>query len=322
MESFFDKDSYTLDDMLLLIKNEVKEDLHLDYKDGHALSKDDQKITEITKDVSSFANADGGIIIYGISEDKKSQKPIRTSPIIDKTITKEWLEQKIDLITPRIKNVRIFPIDDFENGIIYVVKIPRSEDVPHMAKNKLYYKRHNFSCEPLEHYEVKDLFYRTSSPKLTLLGCEFSTLINPSTLKENYFFKVFVENKGKAVAKLYKVNAYFYFPIDAESVQYGAPQGEKNHLTNMDKNCVRLSCRSREEIYQNECVSLGSCYIEVPDKEKDTFISNLIIRIVLFTENTRTEMLYIANTNEHVFDEKQIEGILKNRFPNYHMDWL
>ena len=32
------------------------------------MSKDDKKKAEIAKDVSAFANSDGGIILYGIEE--------------------------------------------------------------------------------------------------------------------------------------------------------------------------------------------------------------------------------------------------------------
>jgi predicted HTH transcriptional regulator len=48
-------------DLENLIKNQVQESLHLDYKDSRAIS--DKLRHEIAKDVSAFANADGGVII-------------------------------------------------------------------------------------------------------------------------------------------------------------------------------------------------------------------------------------------------------------------
>ena len=65
---FFELEEYTKKDIDDLIQNEVEESIYLDYKDGRALDPD--KIAEITKDVSAFANADGGIIVYGVSENK------------------------------------------------------------------------------------------------------------------------------------------------------------------------------------------------------------------------------------------------------------
>lgn len=60
---FYNKDSYSLDDVEYLINNEVEENIHLDYKAAAALAKEDKKRSEITKDVSAFANSDGGIIV-------------------------------------------------------------------------------------------------------------------------------------------------------------------------------------------------------------------------------------------------------------------
>ena len=50
------------------IDNAVEEGPELEYKASGSLRKQEGKKTEITKDVSSFANSAGGTIIYGIKE--------------------------------------------------------------------------------------------------------------------------------------------------------------------------------------------------------------------------------------------------------------
>lgn len=60
---FFEKEDYNIDDIIALIDNEAEESVHLDFKAAGALSKDDKKKAEIAKDVSAFANSDGGIIV-------------------------------------------------------------------------------------------------------------------------------------------------------------------------------------------------------------------------------------------------------------------
>ena len=145
---FFKKDNYSIIDIESLIDNEVEEDIHLDYKAAGALDKEDKKRTEITKDISAFANSDGGIIIYGVSEE--DHRPKEISPIDGRIYTKEWLENVIQQIQPRIEDIKIHPIriDDIGRSI-YVVKIPRSSNAPHMARDKRYYKRFNFKSEPM-----------------------------------------------------------------------------------------------------------------------------------------------------------------------------
>ena len=59
---------WTLDKINQYITNGIEENLHLDYKGAHSLEKNDKKKDEISKDISAFANSDGGVIIFGIKE--------------------------------------------------------------------------------------------------------------------------------------------------------------------------------------------------------------------------------------------------------------
>ena len=70
---FFDTEDYSIVDIQRLIDQEVEENIHLDYKASGSLSQEDRKKNELTKDISAFANSDGGIIVYGVSE--KENKP-------------------------------------------------------------------------------------------------------------------------------------------------------------------------------------------------------------------------------------------------------
>src|SRR5882724_1635607 len=97
----------TLAEVQALIDAQVQEDLHLDYKDSRALGRD--KKSEIAKDVSSFANADGGIIIYGVEE--ANHLPVKIDEgVTHRNLSHEWLEQTLrSNITPRIDDLRIAP---------------------------------------------------------------------------------------------------------------------------------------------------------------------------------------------------------------------
>jgi len=73
------------------IENKIEENLNLDYKASGSLQRNDKKTNEISKDVSAFANSDGGIIIYGIKEDQINRHlPESIDPINRNEISKEW----------------------------------------------------------------------------------------------------------------------------------------------------------------------------------------------------------------------------------------
>lgn len=154
------------------ITNQVEESLTLDYKGADALDRTDKKKREITKDVSAMANSAGGILIYGIREfddHDKRHLPERIDPVNASTYSKEWLEQVIANIQPRIANLRIYPVrlSSPDNHAAYIVEIPQS-NVAHQAKDKRYYKRYNFESVAMDDYEINDIRNRQHHPLLDL----------------------------------------------------------------------------------------------------------------------------------------------------------
>lgn len=82
----------------------------LEYKRAAALAKSNDKISEATKDVSAFANASGGTLIYGIAEAQNKIRrhlPERLDPVVRTDFSKGWLEQVVQNIQPRIDGVVI-----------------------------------------------------------------------------------------------------------------------------------------------------------------------------------------------------------------------
>src|SRR5215510_8310603 len=90
-------------DLNALHADNVKEGLHLEYKASGAIDKkDDTKKLEMARDVSAFANADGGQIIYGMTE--KDHEPAGLDQGIDaKAYPEIWFERVLQQhITPTI----------------------------------------------------------------------------------------------------------------------------------------------------------------------------------------------------------------------------
>ena len=225
----FEKTEYCIDDITALISNEAEESVHLDFKAAGALSKDDKKKAEIAKDVSAFANSDGGIIVYGIEE--QEHKAHALSYIDGNTYTKEWLEQVIqDNIQRRIEGLEIFPIRDNEDitKSIYIVKIPRSSNTPHMSADKCYYKRNNFRSVKMEEYEVRDLFYRESTPNLLIASYRFYIKMKTQDFTQ-FGFVAQIANSSNTIANMYKLNCYIINYTRYDSVSWDRMESDMNY---------------------------------------------------------------------------------------------
>lgn len=200
---------YTKAHIDYLIRSGAEESVHMEFKAGDALDRTDGKKKEISKDVSSIANSDGGIIIYGLAEQRHKAS---NYAFVDGTVfSKEWLEQVINSkIKRRIPDLTIdvIRVGNKIQQSVYVVKIPRSYDAPHMASDGRYYKRYNFESVLMEEFEVRDAFSRTSETQLKLLPLEFrpSIVSEKKGLIDTMRLQVIldVQNVSKTIENTYK----------------------------------------------------------------------------------------------------------------------
>jgi len=150
-------------DLQDLIDNDVLELKNIEYKETLPGSKDSDK-KEFLADVSSFANAIGGDIIYGISQDRKTGYPIELKGIeienIDNVISNLGSSTK-DGIEPRILGLDIKPVKISNAKYAIIIRIPKSWISPHRVTFKghdKFYSRSPNGKYPMDINELRVAF--------------------------------------------------------------------------------------------------------------------------------------------------------------------
>ena len=172
------------DELLRWIQRHVEDDsdesLFLEYKETLEVSKPSQK-KEFAKDVSSFANAWGGELIYGVTDGKqetvlasgervKRRKLVGIDPFDE---MRSRLDQILcSNITPPLIGYRIRPVklQDGTGKVALVISVPQSWIGPHMVtagKDYRYYKRAEarsipvaFESVAMAEPEIRELYER------------------------------------------------------------------------------------------------------------------------------------------------------------------
>jgi hypothetical protein len=162
----------TEDDLERLVKNRASESLHLDFKRSDALAKNDRARTELAKDAAAMATSEGGVLLYGVVEDRQTHEAIRLDQGVDPAeFPKEWIEQVVhSKVSPTIEGLQVEPIElkaTSPGRYAYAVTVPASDRAPHMVDHR-YYMRLNFSSMPMEDYHVRDVMARRKAPRLEI----------------------------------------------------------------------------------------------------------------------------------------------------------
>lgn len=155
-------ESITEADLQALVDSRDSETKTLEYKEKLPESTSSAR-KEFLADVSSFANAIGGDIIFGIRADKGVPIELCGLPLSDVDATKLALEDSIrNNIRPRIPfTVRALHLQDSTRGVVLIIRIGKGYAPPHQIvvdKDYRFYSRNSAGKYRLDVDELRTIF--------------------------------------------------------------------------------------------------------------------------------------------------------------------
>lgn len=155
-----------------LVDNRVPEGRTLEYKSLLPGGTDEDK-REFLYDASSFANANGGDIVFGISDERKEGQSTGVPEAImginstDASGEIPRLASLLrDCISPRVRGIEFRPIEVSNGQSVLVLRIPRSWIGPHMVTFRganRFYSRHAAGKSIMDVSELRTAFALSSS---------------------------------------------------------------------------------------------------------------------------------------------------------------
>jgi hypothetical protein len=140
------------------------ESLRLDFKQSKLFdSPQGQILDNLTKEVSAFANTEGGTIVVGIIEDR-DRRPFVAKALDDGVdrvkFPPEWLQQVLESnVRPMPAGLRVRAIPLSSAGVAYIVYVPAGTTA-YQAKDYYYYGRSEFESKPLADHEIRLRMFR------------------------------------------------------------------------------------------------------------------------------------------------------------------
>jgi len=154
-------DQITEEDLQALKDNAVAEGKTIEYKQSLPGNSDSDK-KEFLADVSSFANAGGGDLIYGITETAGVPEELNGLAVDDVDLEIRRLDSILrDGIEPRMLSVAIKPISLQNSRTALVIRVPKSWISPHRVRfgdHAKFYGRNSVGKYALDVAELRVAF--------------------------------------------------------------------------------------------------------------------------------------------------------------------
>jgi len=178
------------------------ESIRLEFKQSALLQQPREKFIEhLSKEISAFANTEGGQLVIGIREERKGKS--RYAAELDEGIdpsafTAESLQQAVEAsISPYLPGIRFIrvPLTTSRPGrVAVVIAVPRGLTA-YQANDRRYYGRSEFEVRPLPDHEIR---LRMLRPRIAVVQVEPQPInrINFGDV-DHYTFHTVIHNVGE-----------------------------------------------------------------------------------------------------------------------------
>ncbi len=121
----------------------------------------DKVKAELTKQVSAFANSEGGLLIIGMREAREGKTRVAEGldeGVDPQAIGREWLQNLVEGgVSPYLPGIRFFavPLTETPGGhVAFVIDVPKGSTA-YQASDKLYYGRSEYESKALPDHEIR-----------------------------------------------------------------------------------------------------------------------------------------------------------------------
>jgi hypothetical protein len=220
--------NWTIKDLEKLIGQ--AETLRLEFKQSKLLNESREKIIEnLTREISAFANTEGGTLVIGIAE-RRDGKARVAGHIDDGTdIQKhnpEWLQQIIESnISPYLPGIRVKPIflDSEKKQCAYVIVVPLGSTA-YQSSDKRYYGRSEYESKALPDHEIRLRMFRGKYPNaiIDIVNCKTSPSSSAVRInseedpKYKFSFWIILRNIGEININEFKVLIKYKYSEDLD----------------------------------------------------------------------------------------------------------
>lgn len=148
---------------------EAEESVSLDFKSGAALNDMNVARAQLVKEVTAFANAGGGTLIYGIAERADGPRNIADhfDTVTNDAVTVDRLTTIITQNTdPVFRHFRIAVFDVAGGGRIFVVEVDEGVTAYQNRVDQRYYQRSGSISAPMYGFAIRDVMNRRTIPQI------------------------------------------------------------------------------------------------------------------------------------------------------------